>query len=306
MYRFCTRCGAELINGACPNCSGAQPVVQYQQPTAQYQQLDAQYQQQNYQYQQQPVVEVDPNDERFKTFFMNPKEKFVCALGNGYLMNFLAGGFLGNGFAVVSDKRVYFKGRAFEFGENKFNVKTVTSTVDLKDVTGTETRTIKKPGNMAAGILLSVFGLLMLILYGVMKGSGGSMGGAGDAIILSLGLFMMIMGLIMIMVYFVGRNTLLTIMFGGGGIAFPLNWYPAQEGENFQRMLRIAKDQVVEEAEKATANAMREVFANTVAPQPQAAVSAADELTKYAQLYKDGLISEQEFADLKAKFLSRQ
>lgn len=70
-------------------------------------------------------------------------------------------------------------------------------------------------------------------------------------------------------------------------------------------MLRIAKDNAIEEAENATANTMREAMATAVA-QPQAMVSSADEIAKYAQLYKDGLISEQEFVDVKAKIFARQ
>ncbi len=68
-------------------------------------------------------------------------------------------------------------------------------------------------------------------------------------------------------------------------------------------MLTIAKDNAVEQSGQAAANTMREVMANAV-PQPVAATSA-DELAKYAQLYKDGLISEQEFAEIKAKLLTK-
>lgn len=114
----------------------------------------------------------------------------------------------------------------------------------------------------------------------------------------------------MLLVYKLNRKTLLKINYAGGHIAVPLNWFPYSEGENFQKMLRIAKDKVIEEAENATANAMREVMSNVSTQQPvpqaQPAVSAADELAKYAQLYKDGLISEQEFADIKAKLFARQ
>lgn len=236
----------------------------------------------------------DQNNEKYKTIFMNPKEKFVCALGNGYLQNFLSGGFLGKGFAVVSDKRVYFKGRAFEFGGKKFTVKTVTSTVDLKDVTGTETRTLTNPAIMAAGIITIILGILLL-----------SVGLAlSFPLCIVMGILFMLMGISFIIVYFASRKTMITIMFGGGGIAFPLNWYPAQEGEIFQRMLRIAKDEAVEEAENATARTMREVMSN-VAVQQQSLASSADELAKYAQLYKDGLISEQEFAEIKARLLTK-
>lgn len=287
MSNFCTKCGAELINGVCPNCSEAQVAVQYQQPEAQYQ--------------QQPFVELD-TDERLKSFFINPKEKFVCALGNGYLQTFLDSGALGKGFALVSDKRVYFKGKAFEMRGGEFNKKSVTTTVDLKDVTGTETKKINPIALLVWGIIFAALAICLFLIDAAMLNDlyYSCLSGLGTF----SGFIFLIPAILFIVNYFAKRKKVLTIMFGGVGIAFPVNWFPAKEGENFQKMLRIAKGQAVEEAENATA--MREVLANTVALQPQAAVSAADELAKYAQLYKDGMITEQEFADIKAKLLTKQ
>lgn len=161
MERFCVKCGSELVNGVCPNCSAAQNAPQYQQPDMQYQQ---QYQQQP-QY-QQPAVEINPNDERFKSFFMNPKEKFVCALGNGYLMNFLAGGFLGKGFAVVSDKRVYYKGISYEFVGKKLASRKDARTVDLKDITGTEVATFNPIVLVIAAVFFFIVGIFVSIAGG--------------------------------------------------------------------------------------------------------------------------------------------
>ena len=297
MNEYCTQCGTRLVNGVCPNCSSSQTAPQYQQP-------NTQYQQQNYQ-NQQPPVEINPNDERFKSFFMSPKEKFVCALGNGYLMNFLAGWFLGKGFAVVSDKRVYFKGTTFELGEKKITRRTASSTVDLKDVTGTEVRTVNFFALLAMGwglLALGVFSFIMMFAVTEPDTSGawafGTVGGT-----------FLVLSLVFVLVYKLSRKTLLAINYAGGCIAFDINWYPRQEGDNFQKMLRIAKDNAVEEAENATANTVREAMSNVGSAQyvQQAApVSAADELAKYAQLYKDGLITEQEFADIKAKFFAKQ
>lgn len=293
-HLFCTKCGSAMVNGICPNCS-AQTEPQNQQPQKT---------------EQQPKpVEVDPNDERFKSFFMSPKEKFVCALGNGYLMNFLAGGFLGKGFAVISDKRVYFKGKSFEVGENKLKVRTTASTVDLKDVTGTEVRTFKDKMKQIQSIIFMILGVFILFLAIVFSSSNSRT--PKDVIILLFifGSALLLGGIISIIIYLTQRKTLLTIMFGGGGIAFPLNWFPQQEGENFQKKLRIAKDQAIEQAENATANAVREAMSVSV-PQPQAApqpaATSADELAKYAQLYKDGLLSDEEFADIKARLLNNK
>ncbi len=278
MYQFCTKCGTRLENGICPNCSKTQTSPQVQQ----LQQL------------RQSVTNINHNDEKFKKIFMSPKEKFVCALGNNYVQNFLANGFLGKGFAVVSDKRVYFKGKAFELGAKKLRIKSVSSNVDLKDVTGTEVRHVNPVIIMIMAVIIFIMALVCFILSA-----------AVETTIVIVGLFALAFGVFLTVAYIMERRTLLTIMFGGGGIAFDLKWYPAQEGENFQKMLRQAKDDAVEEAENVTANAMREVM-SSVAAQPQQAASSADELAKYAQLFKDGMITEQEFADIKAKLLAKQ
>ncbi len=268
MDGICETCGTKMINGVCPMCSGLLGGSQAQR--------------------------LDSNNRKFKDFFMNPKEKFVCALGNSYLQNFLSHGFIGNGFAVVSDRRVYFRGKSYEINNDKFKIKTVSTTVDLKDVTGTEVRTIKFPVWMFLGITTLILGIIAIIAAAV---SGLAVWGVTAGLAMLVGMFAII-------TYFTNRMTIITIMFGGGGFAFPINWFSAQESETFQKQLRIAKDSLVEEAGNAAANTMREVMATTVVQQP--AISSADELAKYAQLFKDGLISEQEFADIKAKILSKQ
>lgn len=343
MNRFCTKCGSELVDGACPKCSQAQ-------------QAD--------------------NAERFKQFFMNPKEQFVCALGNGYIQNFLANGSVGKGFAVVSDKRVYFNGKTYEVHNSRLKATSESRTVDLKDVTGTGVRAIIYPLlkifaiisvvamlviSIGAAITYDIFdvedwtnigtiiffyiplvmtGVLFLICRLTRKNSLKyiseifrwltyiSMGICFGTIFLLLVafvgrtfekspavsyvvIFTFIAAIILFIIYFKTRITLLTISYAGGCIAFDINWYSKEESDGFQKMLRIAKDKAVEDAENATANAMREVMSNVVGTpvqsvqsvQPQAPVSTADELMKYAQLYKDGLLSEEEFAAIKAKML---
>lgn len=345
--KFCTQCGAELISGACPKCSQARQV---------------------------------DNAEKFKQFFMNPKENFVCSLGNGYIQNFLANGSVGNGFAVVSDKRVYFNGKTYEVHNSRLKATSESRTVDLKDVTGTGVRAIKYPllwilaivtavlavvittivtfnignaysngfydnrqaaeelANLAEAILYSLFGLFPILFlpsgafylsYHLSRKKGLLI----TALILTAVGFVWLIVLniviwetlkavfvdILIFVpaaallfsYFKTRKTILTISYAGGCIAFDINWYSKEESEGFQKMLRIAKDKAVEDVENATANAMREVMSNVVGTpvqpvqsvQPQTPVSTADELMKYAQLYKDGLLSEEEFAAIKAKML---
>ena len=282
MKKYCTKCGTELEHGKCPNCSQAQEAGRSGR---------------------QPGTGIDPNDEKFKKLFFSPKEKYVCSLGNSFLQNFLSGNTNSRGFSVISDKRVYFKGNAFEIDGRGFREKSVTSSVDLKDVTGTETRTNDPVGIKALAIIMMILGIILFIV-GVIGVISSDNTNTVFNVIGSIGIGVLIFGIILVYIYGKKRMSVLTIMFGGGGIAFPLNWFPRQEIDNYQKMLRIAKDQAVEEAENATANAVREAMANAQSA-PQAASSSADELAKYAQLYKDGMITEQEFAEIKAKTLAQ-
>lgn len=276
MNRFCIMCGTELVNGACPKCS---------------------------------QVQQTGNAEKFKQFFMNPKEQFVCALGNGYIQNFLANGSVGNGFAVVSDKRVYFKGKTYDVVGKKLRATNESRTVDLKDVTGTGVRAVKYPLLLILGIIVPILLFLFILTLIVTLVMGEPNYGAIIPVSLIIAV---IFGCPLLICYFATRKTILTISYAGGCIAFDIKWYPQQESADFQKNLRIAKDNAVENTENAAANAVREVISSVSVPtvqtaqsvQPQAPVISADELSKYAQLYKDGLISEQEFAAIKAKLFS--
>ena len=293
MDQFCTKCGTRLVNGSCPNCSGAQAMPQAQQSQTQYQPQEF----------VDDVDEIDSNDERLKSIFVSRKENFVCALGNWYLINYLEGGFLGRGFAVVSDKRVYFKGISYEIGTRTFKRRSQSSTVDLKDVTGTDVKMMRNIFLLIAGIACFILSLATLLIF-IVPHADELNSTSGPALSTVCGIFLW-GGIITLIIYSCSRKTFLSIYYAGGHISFPLNWYPAEEGEEFQKTLRIAKDKAVEEAENVTANAVLTAM-SVSSPQPQSAVLSADELTKYAQLYKDGLITEQEFADIKARLLAKQ
>lgn len=99
---------------------------------------------------------------------MNPKEQFVCARGNGYIQNYLAGGFVGKGFAVVSDNRVYFNGKTYDVVGKKLRATNESRTVDLKDVTGTGVRAIKYPLLLILGIIVPIL-LFLIILFLIVR-----------------------------------------------------------------------------------------------------------------------------------------
>ncbi len=84
----------------------------------------------------EPYHFSDKEMEKVSGCFVNREEKYVASLGNGYIANFLANGGLKKGFAILSDKRVYFKGTCLT-GTGRHLTKTNEErTVDNTDVTG--------------------------------------------------------------------------------------------------------------------------------------------------------------------------
>lgn len=108
------------------------------------------------------VTLTDKETEKLSGYFVNRDEKYISSLGNGYIMNYLAKGNLSKGFAVVSDKRVYFRGSCFSGQGKTFRRTDEERTVDIKDVTGSGfiyQRYI--------GILIGVFMALVTLVTGV-------------------------------------------------------------------------------------------------------------------------------------------
>ena len=271
MANYCTKCGTELIDGICPKCTQEQNTGNKQ-------------------------------DEKFKRFFMNPKEKLVTTLGNTYIQNFLSGGSLEKGFAVVSEKRMYFQGTAYELvpksnGRKKL-VKTQKSRiVDLKDVTGSGYDNHKFLGFLICAI--AFFVISAIIIFPAMM----NLPDGGAIIMLSL-FFFIIPGLIFLSAYYKTQINLIAIQFAGGEIAFDISWFPEKEIADFQKQLRLAKDKAVEEADNAVACKLQEAVSSaTSGQQTQQVTSVADELAKYGDLLEKGLITQEEFDKKKKELL---
>lgn len=75
--------------------------------------------------------------ENLKSLFIDSSEKQIATLGSGYLQNFISTGAVANGFCVVSDKRVYFRGKCYYKSGTYYRQTKEERTVDLKDITGT-------------------------------------------------------------------------------------------------------------------------------------------------------------------------
>lgn len=211
--------------------------------------------------------------------FVDENEKEVAVLGSSFIQNFLRTGDLSKGFCAVSDKRVYFKGNCYSKQGNSYKATKEERTVDLKDITGTGFSEEKALMWLILACVLSPISFILSIMF-----CSGAVGGFG---------FVMFWGTLIIasvvswILYFVKRKKLFEILFAGGGIAFKTSNYSQQETQEFQKALRIAKDNYVP----------------SVPVQSVSSSSVADELKKYKELLDSGAISEAEYNNLKNKIL---
>lgn len=240
MDKYCEKCGTELIDGVCPKCV------------------------------QGDVKPINRSEEKFRNFFMSPNEKLVAVLGNSYLEKFFHSGKIENGFAVASDKRVYFQGKKYYLGEDGEIEENYNSrVVDLRDVTGTGFDSFVDNGWLYLGIGNSVLCILLLL-----------------AIIgIPLGFF----AVYCFYRYYKSKHSFIIIQYAGGEIGYELKWFGNQEIELFQKQLRLAKDKNIEKENNPRFN---EVPNKTQ-------TSIADELSKLADLLQKEIITQEEFEKMK-------
>ena len=100
---------------------------------------------------------------KFQHVFVEPSEQYVSSIGNEYITNFLLNNSLSKGFAIVSDKRVYFKGKCYYQNDNgKLKKRFTEQIVDLKDVTGTGYKRV----NPTWILILSIFFAIVPLVIG--------------------------------------------------------------------------------------------------------------------------------------------
>ena len=170
--------------------------------------------------------------------FADPGERLVGVLGREYLESYLEGNGLKRGFIAVSDRRVYQKGRSYVVRSGRTrSLRTKGSTVvDLADITGTRIISAADMIRLVLSALLFVCAVGML-LFAIFAG------GAELFYYISGGLALL--SLLSLMGHLISRRSLVTIMFGSGGISFDRKWFAKEEFYEFQRQLYLAKDRLL-------------------------------------------------------------
>lgn len=270
---------------------------------------------------QQSILK-DSEIKKISKYFVNQDEKYLSSLGNGYIMNYLANQSLSKGFAVISDKRVYFRGTCFSGTGKNLKKTDEERTVDVKDITGSGfiyRRYIGILLGLIAEIIFFIFTMSLLTFLSSKKAhlnnmdieavidietsepmaiasaTTGSVASGPLSIIICI-LSFAIVCLLAFLAYLKMRKTFFEIQYAGGRIAFDVSFYAKAEISDFQKQLRRAKDYVSE-------NVISTNRKMTTLQAEATIHDTADDLRKYAELLKDGLISQEEYDTLKKKLL---
>ncbi len=230
------------------------------------------------------------NDSRVKRLFSSPTESLVCILGNNLAESFLANGILSNGFAILSDKRVYFKGKCYSRTGKNFTKTTEERIVDVKDVTGTGFIHYKPLGRLIFGFILIASALMSI-----------PAATEGESFSDFAGMYLasaLLVGIIMVVSYFINRRSLFEISFAGGAIAFNTVFLNSEETQVFQRNIRLVKDAQAEQYEKQSEHLTQQ--SQTVQPSS----NIAEDLKKYKELLDSGIISENEYTEIKNRLIA--
>ncbi len=233
-------------------------------------------------------------EERIKESFIEPDEELVSVLGTNTAKTFLSTGVLGNGFAVLSDRRMYFKGRCYIRAGKGFYKKMEERVVDLDDITGTGFQHNK---NVVFSLLFKFSACLAfhaLILWFIYLQTNKKWAFTA-ALVLS--------GPLCWLFYFLDNMynySLFEVSYAGGGIAFDLSWITKADSDAFQKALQKAKS----DYKKKKQEEHKYVYTPPVGGTNNEK-SIPELLREYKDLLDSGVITQDEFETKKKELLSK-
>ncbi len=226
------------------------------------------------------------------TVFVDRNEELKVVLGDSYLKNYIQTGRLEKSFAILTDRRVYMKGKCYEkkglFGLRSTNIDKV---IDVQDITGTEYRSRRLPLLKPISFVISILSLYFLFACTVASISTQWEEMIGNVITA----LVFVITLICWGVFLFVRNSyeFLDISFAGGQIAYDCNLVTRVEVEEFQRQMRLAKDKKVSKQEAAPGHP--KILENS---------DKIKKLKELKELLDSRVITEQEFEKLKSEVMN--
>ena len=152
---------------------------------------------------------------------VNSKEAVLDCLGNSTVVNLLANGMLTSKYMVLSQKRIYYKGKSF-LGFLKFEEEKI---VDIEDVTGSGFIEVKPSW------MILVIALFMILIAGGMA--------ASMTYVTAIGI---IGAVLFIILYFLNRRLLFVVFYSGGSMTADMKFVSKERAVQFNKTLRMQKE----------------------------------------------------------------
>lgn len=156
--------------------------------------------------------------------FVDANETVQAALGTSFAQNMLAAGTIKQGSAILTEKRLYYKGNLFSgSGKNLISIKGA-YIVPVENISMTSFTYGEGTGGKLLGFLLILIGAAVLFVFP------------------PVGIVAALAGIISLVKFFLGKSTVFEISFPGGRFRFDVKWYPLADMQNFQRQIYLVKD----------------------------------------------------------------
>lgn len=243
---FCASCGTQVPDGTviCPNCHNQTGYAElHSQQTTSYnqeeknQQLNQNMNNTNYSmpHFQMPHQQPEARIKDVKEIFVREDEQQKAVIGGGYLNNLIHSGELSKGFGILTNRRFYFRGKCYHRNDKGFIKTDEERVVDLQDITSSGfvyTRNI-------LWLVLGIFGIIWTLILAAYSEGEGPIFKAG-----------VLPDIIFWIIYFFSKFVLYEVSFAGGNIAVKASSYGTNELKEFDKKLRLAKDEFLEAREK--------------------------------------------------------
>lgn len=236
-------------------------------------------------------------------FFIDENETMQIVLGKDAYDNYCRTGIIGNGFCVVSDKRLYFKGNCYYSCSGRFKKTIANRIADLYsfNYSGYVTQRVVPP-------IISIIILIFAIITGSIGGykyynSASYVTYRYDGFTihpidefernLSYGFFIAsFVMMVIFLICIIKKRHLFQIVFDGGKFAYKTSTLQGDDIYEVQKKLDITKENALDNRRKAQV------------VQKQENISLVDELKKYSELLQAGAITQEEYEQVKRRILN--
>lgn len=257
---FCTKCGKELPEGAnvCPNCgekierevnfndvfndvkdyAGQKAWQASKAIQGQTQQASASIQGKYQEFrEEQKKVESSRKISDVHDLFVSSDEEQKAVIGGGYLSNLLSGGGLSKGFGILTNRRMYYRGKSYHKVGGRYMKTNEDCTLDLQDITSSGFTYTRRLWALILAILFGGRGILGMFVIAPYS-EGIVLGG----ILLSIFIFLA-MSIIFVLVFILLKKVIYTVTFAGGCLGINVSFFGISNVRDFDKALHKAKDE---------------------------------------------------------------